>query len=449
MSKLRLRSDHLLWAMLIAALLVRVAVILIAFQSAETFSGDGPFYLSAARHLDLLWFPPDAQQAITSIGPLYPLFLSPFVHLIPASAEVAQLVSVRLAQAGVDTLTVLLVYLLVRRLFGERAGRIALVAQAFDPRYLFTNGAIATETLFITLFIGSLLAYLWASEARRMWRYVLSGALLGLAVLTRPIPLLFPLVLLAHAVLRPHDRQQALRGWAVLMAAMAVVITPWMVRTAILSGKLVPVSNTAFVHFWLASREDGDVITSDIAIKEAAEEDSLDRSARAEGLADPYVAAGLRNILEAPLPWLERTVGRTIVSYLQPYGTVILTPRGAGVRQMVRAFLAGEASFGEVLAVPGLWRRLLMYIWHYWGLIGGAVGLALSLRRRWHELLPLWGWLAYLTGVTALLLIEPRYVFPAMFVLTALAAYATSRTWDALRVRRQRIQQAASAHPSG
>ncbi len=440
MSKLRLRSKHLLWVMLIAALLVRMAVILIAFQSAETFSGDGPFYLSAARYLDRLWFPADTQQAITSIGPLYPLFLSPLVHLIPKSAEVAQLVSVRLAQAGVDTLTVLLVYVLARHLFGERAGRIALVAQAFDPRYLFTNGAIATETLFIALFIGSLLAYLWADEAKQMGRYALSGVLLGLAVLTRPIPLLFPLVLLAHTLIKPQGRRQALRGWAALMVAMAVVVTPWMVRTALLSGKLIPVSDTAFVHFWRASREDGDVITSDIAIKEAAEEDNLDRSAKAEGLVDPYVAAGLRNVLEKPLPWLERTVERTVASYLQPYGTVILTPRGAGVRQKVQAFLAGEASLGEVLAVPGLWRRLLMYIWHYWGLIGGAAGLALILRQRWRELLPLWGWVVYLTGVTAPLLIEPRYVFPAMFALTILAAHATSWAWDALRVRRRGTQ---------
>lgn len=439
MSKLRLRSDHLLWVVLIAALLVRVAVILVAFQSAETFSGDGPFYISTARHLDRLWFPANLRRAVTSIGPLYPLFMAPFMHLIPKSAEVAQLVAVRLAQAGVDTLSVLFVYLLARRLFGERVGRIALIVQAFDPRYLFTNGTIATETLFIALFTGSLLAYLWADEGKQLGRYVLSGALLGLAVLTRPIPLLFPFVLLIYALLKRQERRQALRGWAVLFVTMALVIAPWMVRTTLVSGKLIPVSNTAFVHFWRASREDGDVITSDAAVKEAAEEDNLDRSAQAEGIADPYVAAGLRNILEAPLPWLGRTIAKTVASYLQPYGTVILTPRGAGVRQALQAFLDGEAPLGTVLTVPGLWRRLLMYIWHYWGLIGGIVGLVLIIPRRWRELLPLWGWLAYATAVTALLLIEPRYVFPVMFVLTILAAHATAQAWEALRVRRQAV----------
>ncbi len=444
MNRLRLRSSHLLWAVLIAALLVRVAVILVAFQSAETFSGDGPFYLSAARHLDRLWLPANPRRAITSIGPFYPLFISPFVHLIPKSAEVAQLVAIRLAQAGVDTLTVLFVYLLARRLFGERVGRIALIAQAFDPRCLFTTGTIATETLFIALFTGSLLAYLWADEGVRMERYVLSGALLGLAVLTRPIPLLFPAILLIHILLKRRERRGALRGWAALVVAMALVVTPWMVRTAIVSGKLIPVSDTAFVHFWRASREDGDVITSDTAVKEAAEEDNLDRSAKAKGVADPYVAAGLRNILEAPLPWLGRTLAKTVASYLQPYGTVILTPRGAGVRQALQAFLGGEAPLSAVLTVPGLWRRLLMYIWHYWGLIGGGVALVLTTRRRWHELLPLWGWLAYATAVTALLLIEPRYVFPVMFVLTIFAAYATARAWDALRAR-QRVAPSLSS----
>jgi hypothetical protein len=84
--------------------------------------------------------------------------------------------------------------------------------------------------------------------------------------------------------------------------------------------------------------------------------------------------------------------------------------------------------------VPGLWRRLLMYLSHYWGLALGVAGFVLALRagEGW-MIAPLAGWIVYVTGITAPLLIEPRYLFPAMFAFTVLAAYGTVRAWDALK----------------
>lgn len=439
-----LRGDRFVWIVLAAALLLRVAIMLAAFQSDDAFTDDGPYYISAARHLDRLWFPENARRAITSIGPLYPIFLSPFMQLIPRSMPIAQLVSARLAQVVLDTLLVLLVYLIARRLFGERAGRVALVAQALDLRYIFTAGTIATETLFITLFAAFVAAYLRAAAEGRMGWYALAGLLLAAATLTRPVPLLFPLALLIHALLTPQARRRALRGAAVLTGVFALGIAPWMVRTSIVSGELTPISNTAFVHFWRASREDGGEITSDQGVKEAAEQDNLDRSGQGKEPANPYVMAGLRNILADPLGWLERVTKETLAAYLQPYGTVIQTPYGAGVRQMFQAMLSGEASLADLLAVPALWRRLLMYISHYWALLGGIAGAALSIRQSWRETFPLPGWVLYVTGVTALLLVEPRYLFPVMFVFTVFAAYASVRVWDVLKARRYSPSPAGS-----
>ena len=128
---------------------------------------------------------------------------------------------------------------------------------------------------------------------------------------------------------------------------------------------------------------------------------------------------------------LGRIGKETLVAYLQPYGTVILTPSGAGVKRALLDFVTGRGSLGDVLRVPGLFRRALMWLWHYWGLIGGVAGTVLAIRKRmgW-AIFPLLAWVAYVTGVTAVLLIEPRYVFPTMFVFSALAAYASVRAWD-------------------
>ena len=448
MENSRPRLDRFAWIVLALALALRVAVILIAFNTPEPHSGDGPFYIRTAQRPWLLGAYRDEKMQyergvpVTSIGPMYPVYLIPLYNLIPDGAPLAPIVGARLGQAAIDTLTVLIVYLIAGRLFGVRVGRVALVAQALDVRYIFAAGPIASETLFIALFAAFMLAYTGATvpptPAAGWGRYRLAGLLLGLAQLTRPVPLLYPAVLAVHAWLHPADRKRALRGFAWLLGVAALIVAPWMARTAYVTGEFTPIVDTVFVHFWRNARPDREQITSDEALAEAAAEDTgfdgyRGQNPHVEGT--EYVSAGVEHIREAPLRWVGRIVKDTLDAYLQPYGTVILTPPGSGVKQAVRAFLAGEAPLGQVLAVPGLWRRALMYIWHYWALIGGATGAVLAARRRGWEIFPLAAWVVYVTGVTAPLLIEPRYLFPAMFALTILAAHASVWAWDALRAR--------------
>jgi 4-amino-4-deoxy-L-arabinose transferase-like glycosyltransferase len=447
------RLSRFVWIVLVAALVLRVGVMLVAFTSTDTYTGDGPFYIKNARQPWRLGIPDPTmerrwQAAARSIGPVYPAFLIPFFNLIPDEDEVGQLVAARVGQAAVDTLTVLLVYLIARRLFGERAGRVALVAQAVDLRYVFAAGAIATETLFVALMAAFMLFYIRASRSLERGPYRLAGLMLGLALLTRPVPLLFPLLLIAHAALRPENRRRALGGVAWLIVTAGLVTAPWLIRTAFLTDEFTPITNTFYVHLWRGTREDAAELSTSERLEEAAQEEvgepvpvnpddnpgDVDFMERREG--SQYLGAALHNIRQAPFAWGWRKIKETVAAYLQPYGTVILTPRGAGIKDAVGDFLRGEGSLGAVLSVPGLWRRLLMYLSHYWGLVLGVAGFVLALRagEGW-MIATLAGWIVYVTGITAPLLVEPRYLFPAMFAFTVLAAYGTVRAWDALKAR--------------
>jgi hypothetical protein len=128
---------------------------------------------------------------------------------------------------------------------------------------------------------------------------------------------------------------------------------------------------------------------------------------------------------------------------------VIATPTGAGIKDALGDFLIGEVPLSYVLSVPALGRRLLMYIWHYWALIGGVAGIVLAIKDDWWKAAPLATWIVYVFGVTAVLLIEPRYVFPAMFALTIFAAYASVRAWDAIRDRKNQLSAGQSKAAAG
>jgi hypothetical protein len=400
-----LRSRRFAWVVLAIALMLRVGVVLIAFANEQSFNGDSIYYMRIARQpIDAL-----GNADLTSSGPLYPLFLVPFFNLIPDTAPLAQVTAARLAQAAIDTATVWLVYAIARDLFGEGVGRVALVA----------------------LFAWFMLLYLRAAAGEKSGPYRAAGAVLGLAVLTRPVPLLFPVLLGVHAWFQRGKRRQALRGVAWLVGMMLLTITPWVVRTALVTGELIPIADTAFSQFWANSRDDGREIGG--ALYEEAVRDEIGTESVGTTTGDDYVAAGLNNVLGAPLKWLGRIALDTLRAYAQPYGTVpLIGPTGTSVRGTLRDVLAGQATIGDLLAIPGLGRRGLMYLLHFWGLLFGVAGLVIAVREVGWRVFPLPAWIVYATGVQAALLIEARYLFPVMFAFTILAARASLSAWQAV-----------------
>jgi 4-amino-4-deoxy-L-arabinose transferase-like glycosyltransferase len=431
----RPRLDRLTWIMLAVALVLRVGVVLAFYAVSDLHGSDAAYYIKVAHDPARLWFPENTHDAVTTIGPGYPLFLLPFLNLPGDAASVTPLVGARLANALVDTLTVLFVYLIAWEVFGARVARVVLVAQALDPRHIFLVGAIATEMLFIALFTLFMLAYLLAVSQDGWGRYRAAGILLGLAVLTRPIPLLFPVLLAIHIWFHPKNRRRALGGFAWMVVAMLLLFAPWTVRTAMITGEFVPVADTAFSQFWMASQEKGRGLGGSTFYNTKIEEfGEGDRNPSITS--DAYIESGVENVLAAPGAWIGRIARETLQAYAQPYGTILLVSRETeGVRAVLEDFLHGQAAIGDVLSLPGLGRRGLMYLWHYWGLLFGLAGAAMAWRQKRWQSFPLIAWIIYGTATMSVLLIEPRYLFPLMFAFTILAAYASVGIWDALRSR--------------
>jgi hypothetical protein len=90
------------------------------------------------------------------------------------------------------------------------------------------------------------------------WRWMAcSGALAGLAAQFRPNLLLVPLVLAAFHVVRAPQRLRRAKRAAVLLAASAMVLTPWVVRNYQLTGQFVPTSTHGGVQFWYGTLQTG------------------------------------------------------------------------------------------------------------------------------------------------------------------------------------------------
>lgn len=160
--------------------------------------------------------------------PLYPLFLSGIYRVAGHSLR-----AVRIAQALISTITVLLIARWAGLLFGGwsacLAAGIASVYPAFYAFY-FSCSSIGTETLYVLLFTAALYT-LYDYWIRPSWSLaVISGLFWGLGNLTRP--LLLPFLLLLPLILIPlrYPLRQVLRYCGIVWFVVGLVAAPWTIR---------------------------------------------------------------------------------------------------------------------------------------------------------------------------------------------------------------------------
>lgn len=347
--------------------------------------------------------------------PLYLLFVGLWQEVLPPEQAI---IMIRLLQAALGAATCLLAYHLARIVgHDERAGLAAAAVLAVSPAFVMEPANILTETLYIFLLTAGLWQYLrGTAEGAGLRALALCGLLLGLATLTRPVPLLFPVVLALHLLLR--GRRAALRPVLTLLLVYALVILSWTAYNLVRWGRVVIVSDqfSAFLYVGAAGWE------SPAAVDAALEGQ------------DPAAAAG-SIITGDPAGYLGRRVGELLGALLQPHGTAELS--GPGLREMTLEWLREDRTPGglaSLTTMENFWPKLALYLFHYAGVGLGLAGLWYS--RKHDAVLPLAAFIAYTLLIHLVLLALPRYIFPTQVLLWALAAPLLVHLWDARRARK-------------
>lgn len=124
----------------------------------------------------------------------------------------------------------------------------AYTLAALLPNHIAYNNVVGTEVFFTFLFLVILSLQLAAFDKRV--RYPLLGIFIGLAALTKPFFLAYPLVLALYMWMRSKDWRQA--GILLLSASllMMAVIAPWTLRNYREFNSFIPVSyNSGYVLY--------------------------------------------------------------------------------------------------------------------------------------------------------------------------------------------------------
>ncbi len=226
----------------LAALAVRGAFVAFAAPRGEDLVfPDSASYDSIARN----WLAGkgfrESSGRQASRAPGYPVFLAACHSLGLQRPQ-----GIYLVQAVADSAMCVLLALLGRRLFGDTAGILAGSVAAVYPLFVYFTGLLLAETLF-TLGLVALMLLLFQcrdalekSTSRVLLIAAAAGAMLGLLVLLRSSLFLFPLFLLPIWLARRGHRGGALAAWGTMIAAMALVMLPWIVRNYEIFGRFIP-----------------------------------------------------------------------------------------------------------------------------------------------------------------------------------------------------------------
>ena len=227
--------------LLAVALALRIGYVL--YSNDYVPQGDAHSYDILARSLAAGHGWPGRQFGWAFRPPGYPFFLAGLYDLlgIPHGSDVT---TVRIAQAVVGTVTVLLIGLLARELWGRSAMLVALALAALSLPLAVVADSLLTESLFTPLVLAATLCAVRSRRASHRYGWILSAALLaGMASLTRTNGMgLAPALAAVVWSTKPRLRPRSLLAPLVFLLATAATIAPWTIRNANFLHDFVPVS---------------------------------------------------------------------------------------------------------------------------------------------------------------------------------------------------------------
>jgi 4-amino-4-deoxy-L-arabinose transferase-like glycosyltransferase len=250
------RNRRVRWVpiLFLVALVPRLVWVLYA-HSAPVGLHDPVFYDSLAHGVAAGegYLNPYTGEPTAYFPPGYPFALAALYFVFGHHIIVAELFNVFIGAA-----TVVITYELAHRLAGHSVALVAGLMLAFFPSQVFYTVTLLSEVLFTLLLMGGLLVLLarpWREEGIGWGRLVAAGFLFGAAALVRPIALLIPGVLFVYWIFGSSRLRAAVTRAAVVALPMALLILPWTVRNLITMDSFILISTNAGDNFCIGNHE--------------------------------------------------------------------------------------------------------------------------------------------------------------------------------------------------
>jgi 4-amino-4-deoxy-L-arabinose transferase-like glycosyltransferase len=195
-----------------------------------------------------------SNQSSAMLPPVFPLIVAASYYLFGVHT-VASIFAVHAFDCVLSALACIPIFLMARRSFGERAAWWAAWVWAFFPYGIYFAAAWAWSTHLLLLCLCWLLVLAQHMEqSSRLGLWAGFGLLAGFAGLTEPSALIVIPFLLALACWRLlRDGKRWFLPGCIACVAIAAVLSPWMVRNALVFHRFIPMRDNMGLELWMGN----------------------------------------------------------------------------------------------------------------------------------------------------------------------------------------------------
>ncbi|MCK4858939.1 MAG: glycosyltransferase family 39 protein [Candidatus Omnitrophica bacterium] len=230
------KEKIILLIIFLIALIIRIAVIL-NFPGKNTAAvSDEQYYDSIAINLAQGQdFSYQNNQPTSWVVPVYPLFLCGIYKIAGHNYIVA-----RFFQALLSSLTCLIVYFIAINLSAKITALLSASVTAFYPAFINYSKYLLPETLFTFLFALAVVYLLKTKQNSLLRNKAIAAVLLGMASLTKPIVILFPVfVFIWMLACFQFNLKQKFKDFIIIISFFFLALSPWIIRNFIVHNELI------------------------------------------------------------------------------------------------------------------------------------------------------------------------------------------------------------------
>lgn len=169
----------------------------------------------------------------------------------------------RLFGLAIGVVSVLLTFLIARRIFGRPVGLLAAALHALYPVAVYFESELLLDPLFTLLFESAVLTLVIWWDTHRMGIALIAGVMLGLAAITRPTALVYaPFVILAILILTDMVAASRLKHTVLFLAGMAICILPISVRNYVIADDPVLIASQGGINLYIGNNPSADGLSA-------------------------------------------------------------------------------------------------------------------------------------------------------------------------------------------